>query len=193
MVEGSLERSVSIPVGVVVAREEAANPWQDYIWRPVGLLIGAQTNDGWRELDREPGVIRYFAGTVALELHAKETEAYLVNLQNKKPVVYVVMREAEDDDAPHPVEIHIATVSAFEAQDYLDSGEEVVEPLAMPQTLIAWVDRFVEHHHVEEKFIKRKRDKLDLKDHRFGKEPIFVQSGRVSAGVRNGNGFDKGE
>ena len=49
------------------------------------------------------------------------------------------------------------TASAFEAQDYMDSGEEIVEAVPMPDELIAWLAAFVEHHHVEEVFKKRKR------------------------------------
>ncbi len=173
-----MERRLSIPVGVIVAREDADNPWQDFVWRAVGIVIGGEPDDGWRELDREPGVVRYFAGTHEIEVFRKETEAYQVNLENKVPVVYVVMREADDIDAPQPIEVHLVTVSAYESQDYLDSGEEIVDSVPMPDSLIAWVHRFVDRNHVEEKFIKRKRNEVRVEDHKFGQEPIFVRAAR---------------
>lgn len=172
--KSSNTRSAVVPLGIVVAREEVDNPWLDYAWRPTGVIVGAPDVAAWKELKRGPGWVHYYAATVPLELHRKETEAYRVNLQNEQPAVYVVLREAETDDSERPVEVHLATVSAFEAQDYLDSGEDIVEPVPMPETLIAWIKRFVDDHHVEEKFKKRKRDEVDIEDHKFGKEPIFL-------------------
>ena len=178
-----MERRLSISVGVIVAREEMDNPWQDYAWSAAGIVIGADPNETWRELDREPdttesGIVRYFAGTVELELFRKETEAYQVNLKNKVPVVYVVMRESDGAGDTPPIELHLVTVSAYEAQDYLDTGEDIVDTVAMPEPLIAWVQRYVDRHHVEEKFVKRKRDDVRIEENKFGQEPIFLRESR---------------
>jgi hypothetical protein len=43
----------------------------------------------------------------------------------------------------------------------------------MPKALFTAVDDFVQEHHVEQKFKKRKRDEVKLEDHKFGQEPIF--------------------
>ena len=53
----------------------------------------------------------------------------------------------------------MVTASPYEAQDYTDSGEELVERVPMPEGVQAWVWEFIERFHVEETFIKRKRDK----------------------------------
>lgn len=173
-----MERRLSVPVGVVVVREDADNPWQDFVWRAAGVVLGPQEDASWREIERGDGFVRYFAGVCDLELFRKETEAYQVNLNNKVPVLYIVMREAEDVDAEQPIDLHLVTVSAYEAQDYLDTGEEIVDSIPMPETLLAWVQRFIDKHHVEEKFVKRKRDEVRLEEHKFGQEPIFVQAER---------------
>jgi hypothetical protein len=49
------------------------------------------------------------------------------------------------------------TVSPYEAQDYCDSAEELVEKLPMPHGLLAWIVEFVEKHYEEEAFVKRRR------------------------------------
>jgi hypothetical protein len=66
----------------------------------------------------------------------------------------VVLRE--DLEGEHELKPFIATVSSFEAQDYLD-GEDVVEAVPMPDGMIAWLRDFIEFHHVDEPFKKRKQ------------------------------------
>ncbi|MFY0612392.1 MAG: DUF3305 domain-containing protein [Hyphomicrobiaceae bacterium] len=170
----TIERTTSLTVGVVIAREPIDHPWQDFRWRPVELLIGhpkLAIGDTITETEQQT---QFFGGSFTIELHRKETSGYLVNLENDPPVVYIVMREAEDDDPDDalPVIVEMVTVTPFEAQDFLDSGEDIVEPLTMPEPLVAWLQRFVATHHEEEVFIKRKRDKLDIRNEKFGQEPI---------------------
>jgi len=72
------------------------------------------------------------------------------------PSLYVVMREAAGDP---PLEVVLVTASPYEAQDYTDSGEEIVEKVPMPHGLVAWVREFVEDFHQDEVFVKRRRDR----------------------------------
>ena len=118
----------------------------------------------WREGD----VTEYHAATLPLELHRKLTEPYLVSLSMDPPSVFVVLRKS--DDAEREFEVLTVTASAYEAQDYQDSGEEVVEPVAMPPGLEAWIRDFVDTHHAEEVFVKRKRrnDRIDQKEDGIG-------------------------
>jgi len=138
-VSASTPRQISIPVGVVLRRSRGVTRWAKWHWKPSAVLPGAAPAH-WQ-----------------LELHRKETEAYLTTLSMEPPSVYVVLRPAEDADHPHEVEPFAVTASAFEAQDYLDSGEETVEPVLAPPGLVAWIREFTEAHHVEEEFKKRKR------------------------------------
>lgn len=174
-------RSVSMPVGVVIARVKIDHPWQEYEWKPTGLLPGAGEINQWKLLREHEGYREYHAITLPLELHRKETPAYQVNLQDEHPAVYIVFGEPEDEDFDEeaPLEIQLITASPFEAQDYLDSGEVMVERLPMPEGMMVWVTKFVEEFHTEEKFKKRQRDKLDIEDHKFGQEPIFERRKRM--------------
>jgi len=51
-----------------------------------------------------------------------------------------------------------------------DTGEELVEKVPMTEGLIAWIRDFVELHHEDETFIKRRRDKqrVDAKQDGIG-------------------------
>lgn len=174
--------SVSMQVGVVVAREDIDSPWQDHIWRPVDVLPGAPPTKSWKELARGEGWVRYHADTMPLELFRKETEAYKFNLEGAEPVIYVVLSALADEEREDgfPYQVHLVTASPYEAQDYLDSGEDIVEPIVMPEPLAAWVQAFVDQNHVTEKFKKRRRDEVDLEDHKFGQEPIVVVRERIA-------------
>ncbi|MBU2532276.1 MAG: DUF3305 domain-containing protein, partial [Alphaproteobacteria bacterium] len=148
------------------------HPWQDHRWRPAEILLGSPSLVTGTRISETADGTRYFGGTFQIELHRKETEAYLVNLENNPPVAYVILGEAEDESGALPCKVEVVTVSPFEAQDYLDSGEEIVEPLPLPQPLIEWVQSFVAEHHEEEIFVKRKRQNVDIEDEKFGQEPL---------------------
>lgn len=154
--DSGLERMVTIPVGVVVERQDIDNPWQRWRWRPVAVMTGEAPAASGSELLRGEGFVRYFAGTLPLELHRKETEAYRRNLSNEPPTIYVALRSdsaVTGDMQYRPVEV---TASPYIAEDLLD-GDDIVEALPMPEGLIAWVQAFIDKHHVDEPFVKRKR------------------------------------
>lgn len=147
---------IDIPLGVVVRRVPGVTRWAKWNWRAVAVLPGAGPAD-WVELRREGDAIEYHAATLPLTLWAVETEAYLTNLSDKIPAIYVVLRDDSETDAP--LDAVLVTASPYEGQDYADSGEEIVEKVPMSEGLIALVRDFVLEHHQDEEFIKRKRDR----------------------------------
>ena len=145
----------SMPLGVVLRRLPGVTRWASHSWKAGAVLPGAGPAD-WQELRREGDAVEYHAATLPLDLHGAETEAYLHGLSAEVPAIYVVMRETAGDQ---PLEVLLVTASPYEAQDYTDSGEEIVEKVPMPAGLMAWVQDFVSAFHADEVFIKRKRDK----------------------------------
>ena len=109
---------------------------------------------------REGDVTEFHARTLPLDLHGAETEAYLHGLSAEVPCVYVVMRPTDAGD--WPLDLELVTASPYEAQDYTENGEDIVEKVPMPHGLVAWVRDFIEAFHEDEVFIKRKRDKKDV-------------------------------
>lgn len=149
---------ITMPLGVVVERREIDNPWEDYDWRTVAVIPGAPPVDEWRTLREGEGWIHYHVATLPLELFRRETEGYKQNLSNEMPVVYVVLRQGEEAEESE-IEAALVTVCPFEAQDYLDAGDDLVDGVAMPDSVAAWMTEFVDYHHVHEPFKKRKRRK----------------------------------
>ena len=154
-IEQAVEKSVSISLGIVIRKVPGVTRWVDHVWKAVAVLPGAGAAH-WKELRRDGDAIEYHAATVQLELFRTDTEAYLHGLSTKIPAIYVVMRESEGAD---PLDVVLATASPYEAQDYADTGEELVEKVPMPEGLVAWIRDYVEQHHEDEVFIKRRRDK----------------------------------
>lgn len=160
------QKSIEMPLGIVIRRQPGVTRWAQHVWKAVAVLPGAGAGD-WKELRRDHDTVEYHAATVPLELFRTDTEAYLHGLSARVPAIYVVMREG---DGQRPLDILLATASPYEAQDYADTGEELVEKVAMPEGLIAWIRDYVDAHHEDEVFIKRRRDKtrVDRKEDGIG-------------------------
>lgn len=147
-----------MPMGVVIRKAPGVTRWAAWTWRAVAVLPGAP-EASWQVLRRDGDAVEYHAATVPLLLHRTQTEAYLQGLSAKVPSVYVVLRDGDAANREHaPLDVVLATASPFEAQDYADTGEDIVEKVPMPGGLIAWVRDFVEAHHEHEDFKKRRRD-----------------------------------
>ena len=164
-------KSISIPLGIVLRRVPGVTHWVNHVWKAVAVLPGAGPAD-WKELRRDGEAVEFHATTLPLELFRTDTEAYLHGLSAKIPSIYVVMRHSDGDK---PLDIVLTTASPYEAQDYADTGEELVEKIPMPDGLIAWIREFVELHHEDEVFVKRRRDK-----HRVD----FTEDGKGDARIR---------
>ncbi|WP_254054669.1 DUF3305 domain-containing protein [Roseovarius sp. EL26] len=149
----------AMPLGIVVRRTPGVTRWEKWIWSAVAVLPGAEPSD-WRVLRQEGEITEYHAATLMLELHGAETEAYLHGLSAKVPSVYAVLRA--EGNGPISLSAVLVTASPYEAQDYADNGEDIVEKIPMPAGLIAWVRDFAETHHEDEVFVKRRRDRLNV-------------------------------
>jgi hypothetical protein len=153
-----MDTQESIVLGVVLERQPIDHPWAEWSWRPVAVIPGAAEIAAPVELVRDGDRARFHVATLTLALHRKETEGLRVNLTQPTPSVYVVLRSEEDSDTPVP---HLVTACPYEAEDYDLGGEDRVEAVAMPPEVAALVGHFVDCHHVEEKFVKRKRTPHD--------------------------------
>lgn len=155
-----------MPLGVVIQRVPGVTRWAKHVWKAVAVLPGAGPAD-WKEMRRDGEAVEFHASTLPLELFRTDTEAYLHGLSAQQPAIYVVMRASETND---PLDVVLVTASPYEAQDYADTGEELVEKVPMPEGLVAWIRDYVEEHHEDEVFIKRRRDKkrIDLKEDGIG-------------------------
>lgn len=150
-----------LQVGAVVRRSPGVTRWAKHIWKPVAVIPGAP-DAFWKELIREGDVVDYHAGTVTMGLFRADVEAYLVSLNMTVPSVWIVMDRDESRQSPSGWFVSAITASAYEAQDALDSGESIVEPVPIPESMAAWIKEFVDMHYIEEPFKKRRRKELNV-------------------------------
>ena len=148
-----MDKQEQIRLGVVMERRLINNPWRSHDWRTVAVIPGAKGFAEWQEMDRGSQWTRFYAGNLPLNLYRKETEGYRTNLSQPSPSLYVVLRSI-DEEYPRPF---LVTACPYEAADYEISGDERADKVPMPPEILALVGHFIDAHHVEEPFAKRKR------------------------------------
>lgn len=174
--DGDQIRQSRMTVGVVVEKRPSASMWVDAVWRPVAVMPGASAAAPWTELSREEdGTVRYWAGHAELTLYRSDTEAYRFNLSGE-PRIYVVFHPGGNGDFPY--DLHLVTLSPYEAQDHLDNDEDLVEALPVLPQILAFLEGFVMQQPEPPEFRKRKRRPVDLEELKFSKEPIFDRTER---------------
>lgn len=152
--------------------------WAKHAWQVSDVLPGAGDAD-WKVLRAEGDVTEFHAATMPLTLYVSDAEAYAHELQARTPSVYAVLRP-NDQNGDIPWSVALVTASPYEAQDYCDSAEELVEKVPMSNGLHAWVKEFVDTHYVEEAFVKRRRKnaRVDQADDGIG-DPRIRQTADV--------------
>jgi hypothetical protein len=140
------------------------------------VLPGAKSAD-WKVLRTEGDVTEFHAATLPLTLYVSDAEAYEHELQTRTPCVYAVLRPT-GHNRDMPWSVALVTASPYEAQDYCDSAEELVEKIPMSDGLLAWIKDFVDTHYEEEVFVKRQRKnaRVDQVDDGIGDSRILQAS-----------------
>jgi hypothetical protein len=166
---------LTMPMGVILERRSSENQWIDFEWSVTSVLPGAAEIVDWIRLssgsDENGDWVQYHAATLPLEIHRKETEGYKYNLSLQQPSVFIILRESDEEDDDHEMYPFLVTVCPYEAQDYLDSGAEIVDNVPMPEPVMGWLANYIEHHHVDEPFKKRKRKAFDPRKEGYDKPP----------------------
>lgn len=148
----------TMKIGVIVERRVLTNPWIDHVWRPITVLAGAPAAAPWTVLAEAPQATHYYAGGFQLEFFGSDTEMYRENLRSGRPSLWVSLRPA---DTPPGVALQLVTADPAEAEALTEPGTDIIETVPMPLEVQERLAAFVEAHHVERPFVKRKRDRAD--------------------------------
>jgi hypothetical protein len=148
----------TIPVGVVVERTKGTSAWVDYLWRPSAVLAGVPDTPLWSKLSDDGERATFYAGPAEIELHRTETTNYRDNLATGESLLWVVLRKTESEP---PYKVFAVLADPAEGEAMTEAGNDLVETVAMPEPIQEAVAAFVEAHHVEREFVKRKRDRAN--------------------------------
>ena len=147
-----------IPVGVLVERSKGASQWVDFHWRPVGVLTGVPQASPWTKLSDDGERATFYVGATNVELYRTEAANYLDNLNTEAPLLWIILRPVERDP---PYELALVTADPAEGEAMTETGDNVVETVPMPKSMQESIAAFVAEHHVQQEFVKRKRDRAN--------------------------------
>jgi Protein of unknown function (DUF3305) len=151
-------------VDVLMERIPLVNRWVSEQWRPaavvpVGEIViekrAAEPGVPERVADGPAGTTWRFSGRT-IELHPTEAEGYYLNITSDSPLVFIMWRSAEDGSEP-AARVEVVTVSYNQAGRIMDGGERV-DPVPMPEAILAWMRPFVAEHYKPEPRRKVKRN-----------------------------------
>jgi Protein of unknown function (DUF3305) len=151
-----------IPVGVLVERRKAANPWIDYVWTSTAVLAGAPEAAPWTPVAHGAEATTFYAGAAEVALFRTETGNYRDNLSSGAPKLWVVLRPTGREMA---YELLAVTADPAEGEAFTEAGNDLVEAVSMPEAIEATLAAFVSEHHVERPVVKRKRDRASPERH----------------------------
>lgn len=179
----------TIEVAVVMRRERVTGPasrWQPWRWMLADVVAH---EDGFgtapRLLYKNDSEERWLYPGYPVELFKDDGEGYYLNVTTQAPCWFVLWRMEEeatsaDEPKPNPV---MVSLSYHDAGRWLDA-QETVEQVPAPAPVVAWLQAFVDEHHViEPKRRKRPESFRSLTD-RFG-NPVSITTEKKSGG---GNG-----
>lgn len=141
------------PVSVMMERLPATSPWIEYVWKAIGITVGAHGEERTMLPVRDDGHAALFLfGGLHVQLHVDECESYYHNMVCGTPRAYVVAHQENADDAPKPF---LVSMSFDEAHAYLEREDEIYD-VDVPPELYRWTEAFVIENYFPEKKTKRK-------------------------------------
>jgi Protein of unknown function (DUF3305) len=149
---------LKIPVGIVVERRKAQSPWIDFTWKPVIALAGLPDATPWTMLSQDGDGATFYAGAAEIALYRTETTYYRDNLGSGAPMLWVALRATGGEP---PYALLTVTADPAEGEALTEAGNDIADVVTMPEAIQIIIAGFIAEHHVEQPFVKRKRDRAD--------------------------------
>ena len=141
-------------VGVVVERRPSKSPWVDHAWRIVAIIPEAIGTEPGHVLGHDGDAVLLYAGARSVEFHRVETGNYRDNLTSGSPGLWVTLALTDEEPGIRLISV---TADPAEGESLTEIGDLMVEIAPMPPEIAERLAAFVETHHVERVFTKRKR------------------------------------
>ncbi|MGL4242451.1 MAG: DUF3305 domain-containing protein [Beijerinckiaceae bacterium] len=150
--------TMTLDVGVVLAKRKSHSKWLDHVWEAHAVLAEPGAAETGARLGKAGDDELFYAGAATLEAHTIETQFYRDNLASGAPKIWVVLRPQAGDLLPELIKV---TCDPTEGEGFSETGWDIVNVCPMPEQIQLALIAFVDTHHVEQPFMKRKRDRQD--------------------------------
>jgi hypothetical protein len=183
----------SIEVAVIMQRVANTGPasrWQPWRWELVDVVMheaGFGTQP--RLLYQQASTQRWLHPGLTLELFADDAEGYYLNASTDAPSWFVLWRMEETAsvaDEPLPIPTAVS-LSYYDAGRWLDA-QETVEQVPAPAAVVAWLQAFVDEHHVVEAKRRKRPESFRALTDRFGNPASISTEKKFGGGQGGGQG-----
>ncbi|MCC5956073.1 MAG: DUF3305 domain-containing protein [Natronohydrobacter sp.] len=147
----------TLRVGVLAIRRPPVTKWGAGELRASGILPQEPDAAPNTLLATDSGVETWYLGARDLVLYSGDTSHHRDNLTSGRPSIWVALR----GDDPAKAQIINVTADPYEGEGYASDLDLKVEAVPMPDVIRETVAAFIEAHHVEMPFKKRKRLPVD--------------------------------
>lgn len=144
-------------VSVLAARRPPVTRWGNAALRPCAVLPQEPAVAQNTLLTSDGGMETWYLGGRDMVLYSGDTSHHKDNLLSGRPSIWVTIRGND----PATAEVINVTADPYEGEGYASDLDLIVEAVPMPISIRQVVKDFVEGHHVEMPFKKRKRQPVD--------------------------------
>ena len=111
-----------------------------------------------RVLAADGDAATFYAGAADIALYRTETGRYRDNLASGAPSLWVALRPTGNEP---PYDVVAVTADPAEGESFTQAGDDLVGAVPMPAPVRDMLEAFIAEHHVEQLFVKRKRDRAE--------------------------------
>jgi hypothetical protein len=140
-------------LGVLVQRRPPVTRWSTGELRPFAVLAIEPQTPPHTQIGTENGVETWYLGGFGLSLWSGDTAHYRDNLNSGAPALWVALRGAD----PKTAQIVSVSADPNEGEGLASDLDLVVDRVPLPDSVAQAMQAFIDAHHVEMPFKKRKR------------------------------------
>jgi Protein of unknown function (DUF3305) len=191
----------SLEVSVIMRREPivgAMSRWQSHRWVLDGVVLDGEgtANNASKPvpepvstlLEKNDSTECWIHKGYIAKLYADDVEGYYLNATTDAPCWFVLWRmEEEAGITDEPIaKPEMVSLSYHDAGRWLDA-QETVEQVPLPPEVVAWLQAFVDQHHVVETKKRKRPESFKRLEDRFGNPASITTEKNMGAGFPGGN------
>ena len=171
----------------------AMSRWQSHRWVLENVVLEGEASTPAVEksatlLIKNDSIERWKHAGYSTELFTDDAEGYYLNVTTDAPCWFVLWRmEEEASITDEPIaKPEMVSLSYHDAGRWLDA-QETVEQVPLPPEVVAWLQAFVDEHHVIEAKKRKRPESFKRLEDRFGNPASITTEKKMGGGFPGGN------